>query len=187
MLALGTPAALAFSMAVRSWKLPAGSAPALAATMISRPRRVNTAPRRASTTALVRLIWAHLLWPAIVVWERRGNGEAGRPWNSGPGERALARWWTRLCAGGIQPLWKAAGWFSSCRNGACLNGASQSCAGVSRLRQRPASAAAVRCHRRGRCRPAGHRRPPRRRPYRQAAARCPPGPGRSAREPVRAR
>ena len=52
----GTPAALALLMAVRSWKLPAGSAPARAATMISRPRRVKTAPRLASTTALVRLI-----------------------------------------------------------------------------------------------------------------------------------
>ena len=67
MLAAGTPAALALAMAVRSWKLPAGSPPARAATVISRPMRVNTAPRLASTTALVRLIWAHLLWPAIDV------------------------------------------------------------------------------------------------------------------------
>ena len=67
MLAAGTPAALALLMAVRSWKLPSGSAPALAATLISRPSRVNTAPRLASTTALVRLICDHLLWPAMAV------------------------------------------------------------------------------------------------------------------------
>ena len=77
MLALGTPAALAFSMAVRSWKLPAGSAPLRAATMISLPSRVNTAPRLESTTALVRFIWAHLLWPAIGVRGERSEGLAG--------------------------------------------------------------------------------------------------------------
>jgi len=79
MLALGTPAALAFSMAVRNWKLPAGSAPPRAATVTSRPSRVNTAPRLASTTALVRLIWAHLLWPAIGGCGENGGRVALRP------------------------------------------------------------------------------------------------------------
>ena len=61
----GIAAARALLMAVRSWKLPVGSFPARAATMMSRPRRVNSAPRLESTTALVRLICDHLLWPAI--------------------------------------------------------------------------------------------------------------------------
>ena len=52
----GNPADRAFVMAVRSWKLPFGSAPLRAATVISRPSLVKSAPRFPSTTALVRLI-----------------------------------------------------------------------------------------------------------------------------------
>ena len=42
--------------------------------------RVKTAPRLASTTALVRLIWAHRLWPAIAIagGRERGNGRKER-------------------------------------------------------------------------------------------------------------
>src|SRR6476646_8504075 len=65
-LSLGIPAALAFSIAVRSWKLPLGSGtPLRAATIISRELLVKTLPFTASTLAFWRLILAHLLCPAI--------------------------------------------------------------------------------------------------------------------------
>src|SRR5256712_6776230 len=66
MLSSGMFSALAASIAVRSRALPSGSPPpCLAAMVISRISRVNSAPRRASATAFFRLICFHLLWPAI--------------------------------------------------------------------------------------------------------------------------
>src|SRR5438034_2521762 len=66
MLSSGMFSDLAASIAVRSRALPSGSPPpCLAAMVISRISRVNSAPRRASATAFFRLICFHLLWPAI--------------------------------------------------------------------------------------------------------------------------
>src|SRR5882672_8062202 len=63
MLSSGMFSALAASMAVRRRALPAGSPPpCLAAMVISRMRRVKTAPRFWSVTAFFRLICFHLLW-----------------------------------------------------------------------------------------------------------------------------
>src|SRR5437016_9475813 len=66
MFCLGIPASLAFWMALPSAALPAGSPPpSRAATWIARASFVNSAPRRASVTAFLCLIWAHLEWPAM--------------------------------------------------------------------------------------------------------------------------
>src|SRR5690606_25038636 len=65
MLSLGMFAALAVSIASRNRGLNAGSPPpARAATVISRISFVNIEPRFASLAAFLRLICAHLLWPA---------------------------------------------------------------------------------------------------------------------------
>jgi hypothetical protein len=62
MLSAGIFSAFAASIAVRSRAFPPGSPPpAFAAIVISRMRRVNTAPRFWSVTAFFRLICFHLL------------------------------------------------------------------------------------------------------------------------------
>src|SRR5256885_12814658 len=66
MLSHGMFSALAASIAVRRRGLPPASPPpALAEIVISRIRRVNSAPRLASVTAFLCLTCFHLLWPAI--------------------------------------------------------------------------------------------------------------------------
>src|SRR5437763_10688402 len=66
MFCFGIPASLAFWMALARDALPAGSPPpSRAATWIARASFVNSAPRRASVTAFLCLICAHLEWPAM--------------------------------------------------------------------------------------------------------------------------
>src|SRR5262245_3594330 len=65
MLSFGIDASLAFWIAVASAALPSGSPPpSRAATVIARASLVKCWPRRASTTAFLCLICAHLEWPA---------------------------------------------------------------------------------------------------------------------------
>src|SRR5262245_42431856 len=66
MLSLGTEFFLAFWMASKRVGLPAGSPPPVrAATSTFLIRRANSLPRRASTTAFLCLVVAHLEWPDI--------------------------------------------------------------------------------------------------------------------------
>src|SRR3977135_2691802 len=68
MLSLGTEFFLAFWMASYSVGLPAGSPPPTrAATSMFLINRANILPRRASTTAFLCLVVAHLEWPLIQV------------------------------------------------------------------------------------------------------------------------
>src|SRR5215831_3398415 len=66
MFSLGTELFLAFWIASYSVGLPAGSPPPTrAATSIFLINRANTLPRRASMTAFLCLVVAHLEWPLI--------------------------------------------------------------------------------------------------------------------------
>ena len=66
MLSLGIEASLAFWTALARVALASGSPPpSRAATVIARASLVKCWPRRASTTAFLCLIWAHLEWPAM--------------------------------------------------------------------------------------------------------------------------
>src|SRR5450755_398786 len=67
MVSLGMLLSSALSTASRNRGLPEGSAPpSLAATVISRIRRVKILPRLASVAAFLCLMFAHLLWPAMM-------------------------------------------------------------------------------------------------------------------------
>ena len=67
MFSLGMRRLLAFSIAFASAALPSGSPPpSRAATVIARASLVKSCPRLASAAPFLRLIWAHLEWPAIV-------------------------------------------------------------------------------------------------------------------------
>src|SRR3954463_13463864 len=83
MLSLGIEACLAFSMAVASAALPAGSPPpSRAATVIARASLVKSWPRLASVAAFLCLIEDHLECPdmgAIVGAAGRGRASRGRP------------------------------------------------------------------------------------------------------------
>ena len=69
MLSLGTELFLAFWMASYSVGLPAGSPPPTrAATSMFLISRANILPRRASMTAFLCLVVAHLEWPLIGVY-----------------------------------------------------------------------------------------------------------------------
>src|ERR1700756_435923 len=66
MFSLGTELFLAFWIASYSVGLPAGSPPPTrAATSMFLINRANILPRRASTTAFLCLVVAHLEWPLI--------------------------------------------------------------------------------------------------------------------------
>src|ERR1039457_6789172 len=66
MLSLGTELRLAFCTASYSVGLPAGSGPPLrAATSTFLMSLANSLPRRASTTAVLCLVVAHLEWPLM--------------------------------------------------------------------------------------------------------------------------
>src|SRR3954468_18088067 len=68
MVSFGMLLAYALSMARRSRGFIDGSAPPRrAATVISLMRRVKILPRFASVAAFLCLMFAHLLWPAMVV------------------------------------------------------------------------------------------------------------------------
>ncbi len=68
-------AALAVSTASRRRGLKSGlPPPSRAATVISRISLVQWAPRRASVTAFLRLIWDHLLCPATNSLRSAGLG-----------------------------------------------------------------------------------------------------------------
>src|SRR5690242_10050336 len=68
MLSLGIDAAFALAIASASAALPLGSPPpSRAATVIARASLVNWAPRRASTTAFLCLMLAHLECPDMAV------------------------------------------------------------------------------------------------------------------------
>src|ERR1700755_1564378 len=68
MLSLGTELFFAFCMASYSVGLPPGSPPPTrAATSMFLINRANILPRRASTTAFLCLVVAHLEWPLIAV------------------------------------------------------------------------------------------------------------------------
>src|SRR5690348_15527840 len=73
MLSLGTELDLAFAMASASVGLPAGSPPPVrAATSTFLMSFANSLPRRASTTAFLCLVVAHLLCPLI--WDHSQQG-----------------------------------------------------------------------------------------------------------------
>ena len=66
MFSFGTDCDLALAMASASVGLPAGSPPpVLAATSTDLTSLANSLPRRASMTAFLCLVVAHLLWPLI--------------------------------------------------------------------------------------------------------------------------
>src|SRR6185436_12343161 len=68
MFSFGIRSALAFSTAFASAALPSGSPPpSRAATVIARASFVKSCPRRASAAPFLRLICAHLEWPATEV------------------------------------------------------------------------------------------------------------------------
>src|SRR5262245_20441349 len=72
MLSLGTEFFFAFWIASNRVGLPAGSPPPVrAATSTFLIRRANSLPRRASTTAFLCLVVAHLEWPDILPYPSR--------------------------------------------------------------------------------------------------------------------
>src|SRR3954463_3453204 len=84
MLSLGTELDFAFWMASASVGLPAGSPPPVrAATSTFLMSFANSLPRRASTTAFLCLVVAHLLWPLTAgspsQWRRTVHAHASRP------------------------------------------------------------------------------------------------------------
>src|SRR5579862_9003301 len=83
MLSLGTELPLAFAIASARVGLPAGSPPPVrAATSTFLMSLANSLPRRASTTAFLCLVVAHLEWPLNAEppspWTRTGRGCVGR-------------------------------------------------------------------------------------------------------------
>src|SRR3954463_12954153 len=77
MLSFGTELPLAFAIASARVGLPAGSPPPVrAATSTFLMSLANSLPRRASTTAFLCLVVAHLEWPLIRPPPARGAGSA---------------------------------------------------------------------------------------------------------------
>src|SRR5690349_3380150 len=99
MLSLGTELFLAFWMASYSVGLPSGSPPPVrAATSMFLISLANILPRRASMTAFLCLVVAHLEWPLMMSSLVPRSGQSYRG--------ASTRWWGRREVG--RQRWRAA-------------------------------------------------------------------------------